>query len=1477
GGVYVKNGTFTMEDGTISGNTAKTGDRIYLSSEYSIFNLNISPMSSSATIKGALYTNDADNFDMTVRTDNSNITIDGGSATSKSANDTVYFTGETWTFDPLEAETGGVKYTTLAAAVSNANDSGTVTLLKDVEISSAISIDKKITLDLNGFDIKQTTSGERVIYITSSGYLTLADTSTLSDRVRYGYWDVSSGNYVIVATATDVPTGTDSTELQGGVIYGGSASNGAGVYVSSSSTFAIKSGNIVGNKATSGGVYVNSGTFEMTGGTISDNEATDKGGGVYADGGTFTMENGTISGNEATSSNGGGVYVYNNSTFTMNNGTIEDNTATSGGGVYVTGSSSTFTMKDGTITNNEASSGGGVYVNSGTFEMTGGTVESNTATNGDRIYLAGVNAIFNLNISPMTSLATIKGALYTNDDDNFDMTVHTDGNVTIDNGTATSKSANDTVYFTGETWTFNPIEAKIGSTTYFTLENALAAANANDTITLLADVTLENQLEINKTLTIDLNGFDIKQTGSTRVISIDLGSNFTLVDSNPNSRTRYGYWDTTYKITDTYNADYTVLEGGIIYGGSSTMGAGVYVNSKDTFTMNGGNIAGNNADNNSGGGVYVDGGTFNMKGGSITGNSTSTYGSGGGVYVNGGTFTMKNGIITENKTKNGAGVYVDGGYFAMEDSTISKNIASYSYGGVCVYKSTFIMTSGTIEYNTASGSSGGGVGVNNSTFTMNGGTINNNTATTTDGGGVYVYYGTFIMNDGAINNNTATTNGGGVYNTSSTFTMNSGTIEYNTADYGGGVYISYENFLMNGGTITNNTATTNGGGVYVSSASSAKLSLQGEVIISGNTSNSNPDNVYLTNKKNIQLSGALIGSSLVGITSATTTAGTTVVSSDGYTLQTTDNEKFFYDDGSRAIILDTTTNVLKLATSLIDSMVTGIQDEEYTGSTLETTVIVTDGSVLTVDVDYEVSYSTETQAGDTVTVTITGIGNYGGTVTKTFTITKATLSASDFSFTAPSDLTYDGNEKSATVTNANIVGGGKITLTYTSSSPSYSSTTPPTDVGTYEVTVSVTGDNNYNDILSLADSWTFTIVPLEVSVEWTNTELYYTGSPQAPTATVSNKIKDDDVTIYVTDVGSHTAEASTLLGNDAGNYTLPTPLPTTTFTIDSTPKDFETYINGLDTKKLNSTLTFDDIRNVQTWYNNLTQDQRDAIDVYKATLKTGLDAYTDTIPANITVDVASGKDNIYIVGEKFNENDFDVIIKQEDDKYVYLNSGDATFTVPPSAVDGSGDLVRGTHTITVEYDELSTTIQIIVLEEFDIEGIIKDSDGNNPLGGADVDLFQKGEQIGSTQTTLSDGEFRFTGILEGIYNLVATYNNGTDTTIQTVLVFLDKNITTEVVMPEAGRNSHVDITVGTPVLAVGNVDKIASNITLAPGDEVAVTLDVYTTNPDTTIENEKLGNENLGLWLEISLEYELVSVGYAIGIDVASSLIEVVI
>ena len=261
-----------------------------------------------------------------------------------------------------------------------------ITLKDDVEISSTLTVNRTVTLDLNGNVLKMTGSNS-VIKVAADGALTIQDRNTTTQHkfnphCKYltwyiDMWELDNGGSEIVS---------------GGVITGGGGdqSDGGGVLVAGG-TLVMAGGNIVGCSAMSrgGGVYLaydsatgKSGTFIMTGGSIIGC-AAQLGGGVYvAPECTFAMATGSNIHNCIANNDGGGV--INHGTFQMHGGTISACTtvAFGGGGVCNKG---TFIMSDGMIKgctspDGQYASGGGVR-NSNQFTMTGGTIGDPTNPN----------------------------------------------------------------------------------------------------------------------------------------------------------------------------------------------------------------------------------------------------------------------------------------------------------------------------------------------------------------------------------------------------------------------------------------------------------------------------------------------------------------------------------------------------------------------------------------------------------------------------------------------------------------------------------------------------------------------------------------------------------------------------------------------------------------------------------------------------------------------------------------------------------------------------------------------------------------------------------------------------------------------------------------------------------------------------------------------------------------------------------------
>jgi len=275
----------------------------------------------------------------------------------------------------------------LAAALADSSISG-ITLKGDVEISSTLTVNRTVTLDLNGNVLKMT-GGFSVIKVESGGDLTIADsTPNKVHKFNPNYTDMwGCGLWKL-----DKYTGTEI--VSGGVITGGGGdfahSDGGGVLVNVGGKLTMTGGSIVGCSAggLGGGVHLaydssigKSSTFTMTGGSIIGCAAKNGGGVSVSPGCTFTMGSGSEIRNCNAQSGGGGVDIsalWNSNIigyFIMNGGTIRTCTGLYGGGVYNSGSfiMSSGTIKDSISTAPQYASSGGVW-NDNQFTMTGGTI-----------------------------------------------------------------------------------------------------------------------------------------------------------------------------------------------------------------------------------------------------------------------------------------------------------------------------------------------------------------------------------------------------------------------------------------------------------------------------------------------------------------------------------------------------------------------------------------------------------------------------------------------------------------------------------------------------------------------------------------------------------------------------------------------------------------------------------------------------------------------------------------------------------------------------------------------------------------------------------------------------------------------------------------------------------------------------------------------------------------------------------------------
>ena len=337
--------------------------------------------------------------------------------------------------------TNGVKEVATAEELADAladSSISIITLKDDVEISSTLTVNRTVTLDLNGNVLKMTGS-DSVIKVEADGDLTIQDRNTTTQHTfnphcKYQFWYIDMWEL-----------DKDGSEIvSGGVITGGGGdqNNGGGVLVAGG-TLTMAGGSIVGCSARSrGGVYLaydsatgKSGTFIMTGGSIIGC-AAQLGGGVYvAPECTFAMATGSNIHNCIANNEGGGV--KNHGTFQMDGGTISACTtvAFGGGGVCNNG---TFIMSEGMIKgctspDGQYASGGGVR-NSNQFTMTGGTI-------GDPDNQNDASSVYNTSSQRVILTICDNAKIYTN--------VTNVGILNADGGEMTGKVTNGNEYGTG--------------------------------------------------------------------------------------------------------------------------------------------------------------------------------------------------------------------------------------------------------------------------------------------------------------------------------------------------------------------------------------------------------------------------------------------------------------------------------------------------------------------------------------------------------------------------------------------------------------------------------------------------------------------------------------------------------------------------------------------------------------------------------------------------------------------------------------------------------------------------------------------------------------------------------------------------------------------------------------------------------------------------------------------------------------------
>ena len=237
-----------------------------------------------------------------------------------------------------------------------------------------------------------------------------------------------------------------------------------------------------------------------------------------------------------------------------------------------------------------------------------------------------------------------------------------------------------------------------------------------------------------------------------------------------------------------------------------------------------------------------------------------------------------------------------------------------------------------------------------------------------------------------------------------------------------------------------------------------------------------------------------------------------------------------------------------VARELTEENVTFGENLVYTGNELTQTVTVTvGGKELTKDTDYTVTGLTGTEPGS-YPVTVTGTGNYTGTVTKSFEIAKADISSAEITYDA-GPYGYTGKEWKPEVTvsfnSATLTAGNDYTVSYENN----------INAGTAKIIITGIGDH-----FTGSTEKTFTINSAEISgcTFAPIADVTYNTKAHTPEVTVAisgrtlEADKDYDVA-YTNNINAGTA---TVTVTGKGNFT---GSANTTFTIAKADLNLSVY------------------------------------------------------------------------------------------------------------------------------------------------------------------------------------------------------------------------------------------------------------------------------------------------------------------------------
>ena len=399
-----------------------------------------------------------------------------------------------------EAAIGSTSYTTLADAFSAAQSGDVISLNEDVTVSSMIPVTTSVSLNLNGHTITNDVTANRLFRLSDVTFTINGDGGSVvtpsTNTQSYGFVDfrdasgTAGASTSLIVNDTNFEGATNEGSLFAFRANGQSIElNNTNVNLTGGYTYSIINGyqlkvdvNVTGGKYVCNSTNTTAGVFQAGAGSTIDFDGV-------------TVE-----------SSVGPVFevIQSDATFTdctmvntSTNSYFASCVAVSNGG--------TATVKNCDLTANYPlyvyNSGGKINVDGGTYTGNVAAIkvdDSTTTTNTSEVEVSAGTFKGNVQVGEKSDL-TVSGGTFTADVSEY-CAENASSYPSVD-------SEGNTIYMVLPADT--DAVAAIGSTTYTSLEDAFAAAQEGDTVSLFKDVTVSSMIPVTTSVSLNLNGHTI--------------------------------------------------------------------------------------------------------------------------------------------------------------------------------------------------------------------------------------------------------------------------------------------------------------------------------------------------------------------------------------------------------------------------------------------------------------------------------------------------------------------------------------------------------------------------------------------------------------------------------------------------------------------------------------------------------------------------------------------------------------------------------------------------------------------------------------------------------------------------------------------------------------------------------------------------------------------------------------------------------